>query len=146
MKTELSWHGKMKFEAQIGGHSVFMDANPPFGEGAHPTPKQYLLTAMASCSAMDVVSLLKKHKQDFQSFKMAVNAEAVTTQPQVFHDCVFEFYVEGAVDPAVLKDSIHLSLSKYCSVSAMVSKVVPIRWKGFINSQLIAEGHAEFSI
>ena len=123
-----------------------MDANPPFGESKHPSPKQILRASMAGCTAMDVLSLLKKHKQNFTSLKMAVAAESVKTQPQIFSEAIMTYQVEGEVEVAKLIEAIHLSLSKYCSVNAMVSKVVPIQWKAFLNSEAVGEGKAEFTI
>lgn len=145
MKIELIQKEKMLLEAQTGDHTIYMDANPPFGKGAYPTPKQLLLASMAGCTAMDVISLMNKHKQNVESFKVTTDAENVTTQPQVFTKALIEFFVEGPVDAAVLNESIQLSLSKYCSVNAMISKAVPIHWKAYINSQPVGEGQAEFT-
>lgn len=145
MKAELILSGKMQLNAQVGGYQISMDASPPIGEGTHPSPKQMLLVSMAGCSAMDVISLLRKHKQNFQNFKMSTQAESVKEYPQVFESDLMEYFVEGPVDATILNESIQKSLSKYCSVSAMVSKVVPIRWKAYINSQLVGEGKAEFT-
>jgi putative redox protein len=146
MKAELNWLEKMHLTVQVGGFQIEMDANPPFGDAKHPTPKQVLLASMAGCTAMDVVSLLKKHKQNFTSLKMGVDAEAQTEQPQIFKIATMSYFVDGEVEPAKLNEAIHLSLSKYCSVNAMVSKVVNIHWKAFIKGQLTGEGKAEFSI
>lgn len=145
MKLELKHTGKMKLETKVGGFNVAMDADAPIGDGSSASPKQMLLVGMAGCTAMDVISLLRKHKQGFENFSMQVNAEAVKTYPQVFNECMMEYYAEGAVDARVLNESVQLSLSKYCSVNAMVSKVVPIKWRTYINSQLVGEGKAEFN-
>lgn len=146
MKAELSVLEKMHLNVNVGGFDIQMDANPPFGEAKHPTPKQVLLASMAGCTAMDVISLLKKYKQNFTSLKMSVDAEAVTTQPQIFTDAVMSYFVEGEVDTAKFNEAIHLSLSKYCSVNAMVSKVVKIQWKAFVNQKPTGEGMAEFTL
>lgn len=146
MKALLKWHGKMKFEGQVGGFSVPMDAAAPFGDGQHPSPKQVLMTSIAGCTAMDVVGLLKKYKQDFQSFEIEIEGEAQTNHPQIFRDCTLSYKVSGSVEPAKLNEAIHLSLSKYCSVSAMVSKVIQLKWKSYINGQPQGEGHADFQI
>lgn len=146
MKAELQLIDKMHLKVNIDGFEIQMDASPPFGESKYPTPKQLLLASMAGCTAMDVVSLLKKYKQHFSDLKVNVDAEAVTTQPQIFHDALMSYYVEGDVLPDRLNEAVHLSLSKFCSVNAMVSKVVPIRWKTFINGAEVGEGKAEFAI
>lgn len=146
MKAELQLIEKMNLKVNIGGFEVQMDASPPFGDAKHPSPKQLLLASMAGCTAMDVISLLKKYKQNFMGLKVNVEAEAVSTQPQIFHDALISFYIVGDVVPDKLNEAVHLSLSKFCSVNAMVSKVVPIRWKTFINEAEIGEGKAEFTI
>lgn len=146
MKAELTHIEKMHFVVNVGGFEIHMDANAPLGDAKHPTPKQVLLSSMAGCTAMDVVSLLKKYKQSFTSLKMGVEAEALTTQPQIFTDAVMNYFVQGDVAPEKLNEAIHLSLSKYCSVNATVSKVVKIRWKAFINEKPVGEGKAEFTI
>ncbi|MFN8790508.1 MAG: OsmC family protein [Bdellovibrionales bacterium] len=146
MKALLKWHGKMKFEGQVGGFSVPMDASAPFGDGQHPSPKQVLMTSIAGCTAMDVVGLLKKYRQDFQSFEMEIEGEAQATHPQVFRECTLSYKVSGVVDPAKFNEAIQLSLSKYCSVSAMVSKVIQLKWKSFINDQPQGEGQADFHL
>ncbi len=146
MKAELSWNEKMNFLVQVAGFEVQMDAPPPFGEAKHPSPKQLLLSSMAGCTAMDVISLLKKYKQALTSFKMEVEAEAVTTQPQIFTHTVMNYFVEGEVESAKLIEAIHLSLSKFCSVNAMVSRVVEIRWQAYLNGIIAGQGKAEFNL
>jgi putative redox protein len=146
MKAELIWKEKMHLAIQIDGFTIEADSGPPFGEGKHPTPKQLLLSSMASCTSMDVISLLKKYKQEFTSFAVTAEAPTATTMPPVFTECVFTFRVEGSVDPLKLNEAIHLSLSKYCPVNAMVSKVVPISWIGVVNGIESGEGRAEFTI
>ena len=95
---------------------------------------------------MDIVSLLKKHKQNFTKFHVVTNAEAVKTQPQIYPTANLEFYVEGEVDQNIFKESIQLSLSKYCSVNAMLSKVVKLSWSAILNSENIGSGEAQFVI
>ena len=63
MKSTVNWESGIKFEAKIDEFSVKMDGRRPVGEGSAPTPKHLLLTAIAGCTGMDVVSLLKKYKQ-----------------------------------------------------------------------------------
>lgn len=145
-EARVSWKENMLFEGLVSGHKVMMDATPPFGQHSAPTPKELLLVSMGGCTIMDVVSLLKKHKQNFTALEVNSNAEAVKTQPQVYQNATLQFYVEGAIDVEIFKTSIQLSLSKYCSVNAMISKVVPISWQAFINQEKVGEGQAHFGI
>jgi putative redox protein len=146
MKAELVWKEKMQCEVSVGGFTVHMDANPPFGDGKHPTPKQLLAASMAGCTVMDVIGLLKKAKQNFTSLRVDVEGEARKEQPQIFTDAVISYFAEGEVAADKFNEAIHLSLTKYCSVNAMISKVVPIRWKSFINSLPAGEGKADFGL
>jgi putative redox protein len=146
MKAELVWKEKMHCEVNIGGFQVHVDANPPFGDGKHPTPKQLLVVSMAGCTVMDVIGLLKKYKQNFSALRVNVEGEPRSVQPQIFNEALISYFAEGEVAPDKLNEAIRLSLTKYCSVNAMISKVVPIRWKSFINSQPVGEGEADFGL
>lgn len=146
MKAELVWKEKMRCEVNIDGFQVHMDAKPPFGEGKYPTPKQLLAVSMAGCTVMDVIGLLRKHRQNFTALRVDVEGEPRSEHPQIFTDAVISYYADGDVQADKLNEAIQLSLSKYCSVNAMLSKVVPLRWKSFINSQPAGEGRAEFSL
>jgi putative redox protein len=142
----VTWKENMLFEGSISGHKVMMDATPPFGQHSAPTPKELLLVSMGGCTIMDVVSLLKKHKQNFTGLQVKSSGDAVKTQPQVYQNASLQFYVEGAIDAEIFKTSIQLSLSKYCSVNAMISKVVPLTWQAFINQEKVGEGQAHFEL
>jgi len=144
--AKVEWKQNMLFEATVSNHKVMMDATPPFGQHAYPTPKELLLASMGGCTAMDIVSLLKKHKQNLTQFHVISHGEAVKTQPQIYQTADLEFHIQGEVDPEILKESIHLSLSKYCSVNAMLSKVVKISWSANLNSQNIGTGEAKFEL
>ena len=74
MKVSLSWVEKMQFRATAGNHTVSVDAKRPIGDDQGILPKELLLAAMASCTAMDVAALLRKHKQVLKEFTVAVDA------------------------------------------------------------------------
>ena len=88
------------------------------GTGKGMRPMQTLLAAFCGCSAVDVVSILKKQKQSFTSFKIAVDGEREHgKEPSVWAtvDLVFEFV--GDVEPGKAFRAVQLSIEKYCSVS-----------------------------
>ncbi|MFN8847812.1 MAG: OsmC family protein [Bdellovibrionales bacterium] len=144
--ASVRWQQNMKFRGEVSGHEVLMDATPPFGQHAHPTPKELLLVSMSGCTAMDVVSLLKKHKQNMTDLEIKTEAQARSAQPQVFEMARIDFFVAGEVDSQILNEAIHLSLSKYCSVNAMLSKVVSLQWRSYINGREVGSGKAEFNL
>lgn len=144
MKIAARWGQKMQFTADSDGQVIAMDAKAPFGEGKAPTPKELLLAAICGCTGMDVVGLLKKHKQPVDSFSVEAESKVHEGHPAVFTDVELAYRLTGAIDRKVLIESIQLSQTKYCSVSAMVSKAVPIRYQVFLNSEPIHSGSAKF--
>src|SRR5688572_11063816 len=110
MTVDLKWNRQMWFTARAGDHSVEMDARPPIGAGKAPTPKDLLLAALAGCTAMDVVGLMRKHKQPLESF--SVRAEATPYEgdhPKVFTEARLVFELTGPVDPRVALDVVRAS-------------------------------------
>jgi len=146
ISAQLTWNEKMQFTAMADNHSIIMDAKTPIGGDAGPTPKQFLLLAMAGCPAMDIVSLLKKYRQAFESFNVEIHANKTEAHPQVFTDCQIRFLVTGPVDPEKFKEAARLSLTKYCGVNAMMTKAVGIQYVLFVNNEQVFEGQANFSI
>lgn len=144
--AKVEWKQNMIFQGEVGGHQVMMDAIPPFGQHSHPTPKELLMVSMGGCTLMDVISLLKKHKQNVTGLHVVNNANTTKTQPQIFETAHLEFHATGEISADIFKEAIHLSLSKYCSVNAMLYKVVKISWSAVINSETVGKGEAEFSV
>lgn len=137
----------MRFTAKSGEHQVGMDTQPPLGSNTALTPKQLLVAGICGCTAMDVVALLKKHKQPLEA--LDVEAETQLTEgkyPAVFKEVQLTFKVRGNVDSAQLIDAVALSQTRYCGVSAMVSKVVPIHYVIELNGREIGSGQAKFDI
>lgn len=145
MKVELKWTGGMKFQADCEGHSVPMDAKTPIGQGSAMTPKELVAAGLAGCTIMDVAALLKKHKQNYD--KLEISADVTSSsggQPVVFEKVLLTYSVTGAVDKNILIESVTLSQTKYCGVSAMLSKAFPITYAISLNGEIIGEGAAHF--
>lgn len=145
MKLQCSWNDKMRFTAQSGNHKVEMDTSAPLGSDTALTPKQLLVAGVCGCTAMDVVALLKKHKQPLESFQ--IEADATTTEgtyPVVYKEIKLVFKLTGELDEAKVLESIKLSQTKYCGVSAMVSKAVLISYTVELNGKKIGTGRANF--
>ncbi|HRO67060.1 MAG TPA: OsmC family protein [Pseudobdellovibrionaceae bacterium] len=145
MKNTLKWTGDMKFESVAGTNAVPMDANPPIGGGSAQTPKELVAAGLGGCTAMDVVALLKKHKQPFESLEVEVDVEmSKGGYPAVFTKGLLTFRASGAVDPKILLEAVHLSQTKYCGVSAMLVKAFPIEYAVILNREEIGRGRANF--
>ena len=104
------------------GHAVVMDADPPDGDGSAAGPKEALLAALAGCTSMDVVSILGKKRQRADSYELVVSGEVADEHPRVFTRITVEHRVRGAVEAEALRRAIELSATRYCPVSAMLSK------------------------
>lgn len=145
MKTVLTWTGNMTMEAAAEGHSVPMDAKKPIGGGSAQTPKELVAAGLGGCTAMDVLALMKKHKQPLETFTLDVDIETSSGgSPVVFTKAVLTFKAEGAVDPARLLEAVELSQTKYCGVSAMLAKAFPISYVVVLNGQEVGRGVAAF--
>jgi putative redox protein len=145
MKVDLVWSEKMLFEARAGEHTVAVDARAPIGGNRGMAPKELLLSALASCTAMDVVALLKKHKQTLRALRVGV--EAPITEggyPKRFSRADLVFDVSGDVEPKVLLESVKASQSMFCGVSAMLSRAFPIAYRVVLNGIEIGGGEASF--
>lgn len=145
MKLECIWTDKMKFTAKADNHEVAMDTKPPIGTDTSLSPKQLLLAGICGCTGMDVVALLKKYKQPLEGLE--IEADAPLTEgiyPVVFQRVHLTFKLKGAVDAGKAMEAISLSQSKFCAVSAMVSRAVPITYTAELNGKSIGTGRSEF--
>lgn len=145
MKNTLKWSQNMRFEASAAGNTVAMDAKTPIGSGSAQTPKELVAAGLAGCTAMDVVAWLKKHKQPLESLDIDVDVETTKSgYPVVFTHALLSFEATGAVDAQILLEAVRLSQTKYCGVSAMLSKAFPIEYVVRLNQEEIGRGKAEF--
>lgn len=146
MKSHLKWTGGMQFESESDGNQVLMDSKPPLGQKKGMTPKELVATGLGGCTAMDVIALLKKHKQTVESFDIEVDIVASTEgHPIVFKSAQLTFSATGNIDKNIFLDSVKLSQTKFCGVSAMLSKALPINYVVILNNEKIGEGVADFT-
>lgn len=145
MQLVCRWQEGMKFTGTDSKHLVSMDAKKPFGAESAMSPKDLVICGLCGCTAMDVVGLMKKHKQTIQEFE--VIADVTVTEkvyPLVFERVKLLFKLKGEIEPAILLESIRLSQTKFCGVSAMLSKAVPIHYSVSLNGEIIGSGNADF--
>lgn len=145
MNAQIKWTSGMKFEATSEGNSVQMDAKSPIGTNTAMTPKELVAAGLGGCTAMDVVALLKKHKQGYKTLEVSVDiATSTSGQPVVFTSATLTFTATGEVDKEILLNAVHLSQTKYCGVSAMLAKAFPISYLVKLNGEQVGEGKADF--
>ena len=115
----------MRFMAESGsGHIVNLDASVEHG-GADLgfRPMELLLVGLAGCTAMDVISILRKKRQDVRGYTVAVSGVRAETNPMVFTEITVEHRVFGhELDPEAVRRAIELSESRYCGAGAMLGK------------------------
>lgn len=131
MEVKVSWNGPsgMSFRAQTGsGHMVNMDAAADGGgDNLAPRPTEMVLVGAGGCSAIDVVLILKKGREDVRGCDVVLQAERADTEPKVFTKINFHFVVTGKnLKHAAVERAIKLSHEKYCSVSIMLGKTAEI--------------------
>lgn len=130
MKAKVTLSGGMRFVGQAdSGHAVVMDAAANVGgEDSAARPSELLLIALAGCTGMDVVSILRKKRQPVTGLEVLVQAEKAAEHPQRFTAMRVEYRVHGAgVDPEAVRRAIELSETTYCSVGASLREPVTIR-------------------
>ena len=131
MKTRLQWNKKMLFTATAGsGHDVEMDSVPAFGgEDGAQRPKELVLDGLAGCSAMDVVSILKKMRIEPEDFRVDVDAEMSEEHPKVFTKIHMKYIFKTGAPVDKLEKAVNLSQEKYCGVSAMLKQVCELTYE-----------------
>jgi putative redox protein len=121
MEVSVAWQGKMRLLGSGSGESaVVMDAPPAVGgEGNGFRPKELLLNGLAGCTAMDVLSILRKMRHEPEAFRVEVSAEESETHPRVFTAFHIRYIVRGDIPHDKLEKAITLSQDRYCGVTAM---------------------------
>ena len=125
MKSRVKWLDNMSFVGESSsGHSVVMDGPPEAGgRNLGIRPMEMLLLGLGGCSSFDVVSILKKGRQNITRCEVEISASRADTEPKVFTHIHLHFIIEGEelADSKITK-AIELSAEKYCSASIMLGK------------------------
>lgn len=114
-------HGDFGFEAtDENGHTIKMDSSPESGGLNYGVrPMQSLLMALGGCSAIDVISILKKQRQDVVDYKMTISGEREKgKEPSLWQTIHVKFQLYGDIEPDKASRAVDLSINKYCSVAA----------------------------
>ncbi len=119
-RVKAIWRGGFAFEGvTAGGQTVPMDSPAAPGGPTGPSPMELLLISLAGCTAMDVISILRKKRQDVTGFEINVIGDRVEEHPKLYSDIEMEFVIHGRdVDPGAVERAVELSEEKYCSIAA----------------------------
>ena len=129
MNISVNWvDGLLMVGKSDSGHTITMDGPPESGgENLGVRPMEMLLLGVAGCTMIDVVTTLKKMRQDLSHLETKINAERATDHPKVFTDIHIRFVVKGKdLDPKKVDKAITLSAEKYCSASIMLGETATI--------------------
>jgi putative redox protein len=146
MDTKVIWdHGLTFTGTADSGFRVPLGTSPSVGgDNDGFRPMELLATGLAGCTAMDVISILLKKRQDITAFEVHVHTEQAQDFPKVFTGARIEYLVTGRnVDEEAVRRSMELSAVRYCPAQAMFGKIMPIR----LFYQIIEVGeHGETSL
>ena len=123
MKGIVKWVDSAMFVAKSGsGHSIVLDgAAEGGGQNSGMRPMELMALSVASCSSYDVVTILKKARQEIQSCEAEVEAKRVDSIPSVFESIHLRFKIAGFnLNKNQVKRAVELSAEKYCSASIML--------------------------
>ena len=129
MNISVNWvDGMLMVGKSHSGHSITMDGPPEIGgDNLGVRPMEMLLLGVAGCTMIDVVTTLKKMRQELTHCETKVNAERADDHPKVFTDIHIQFLVKGNdLDSKKVEKAITLSAEKYCSASIMLGKTASI--------------------
>lgn len=129
MKARVKWLDHMTFVGESeSGHSVVMDGPPAAGgRNLGIRPMEMILLGLGGCSSFDVVSILKKSRQNITNCQVEISAERAETDPKVYTKIHAHFVVEGKdLNEKQVAKAVSLSADKYCSVSIMLAATVDI--------------------
>lgn len=122
------------------GHKLQMDIPvDKGGSGNGFRPMQLLLAGLGGCSAVDVVSILKKQRQEIQDFSISVDGEREAgKEPSLWQHAVLVFNLTGTIDEVKAYKAVELSIDKYCSVAATLREAgARLEWKVVVNGNTV---------
>ena len=117
---DLAWIKKLAFECEMDGHNLVIDASKEGGgNDLGPRPKKLMLTAIAGCTGIDVISILKKMKVEPEAFNVIVEGDLTEEHPMRYHKMKLIYQFKGKdLTMDKLEKAVKLSGEKYCGVSA----------------------------
>jgi len=125
VEAKITLVANMQFKGTASsGHMLTMDADDSSGgENKGFRPMELLLVGFGGCSGMDVISILRKKRQNVAGLDMNVKGEKADSYPHVYKEVHIEYVVKGkGVEKEAVERAVNLSLEKYCSVGATLGK------------------------
>ena len=131
------WKENMVFESDNpSGETLFMDAPDEGIENKGLRPKALMLSSLAGCSGLDVVSLLKKMRAEVDDFKMVVHGELTEEHPRYYHKVVIAYHFYGSdLQEDKINKAVKLSVDQYCGVMEMFRQFAKVTTEVYLHKQ-----------
>jgi len=129
MRVHVNWKGDMTFAGETpSGFPIQMDSSEDTGGTNNgPRPMEMIAYGLAGCTAMDIISILRKKRQQVTQFDVKMNAPRSHEYPKVFTSAVITYMISGKeISEAAVLRAIELTAMKYCPAQIMFSQVFPI--------------------
>ena len=122
------WLSDLAFEAEVGGHKIYMDSSPEHGgKNTGPRPKPLMMVALAGCTGMDVAALLRKMRVELEEFTVEVEGEITEEHPKRFEGMKIIYRFKGKdINRKYVEKAVNLSNNRYCGVSANYREAFPL--------------------
>lgn len=129
-KVVTHWKGNLQFESDNpSGNLITMDTSPENGGyNSGVSPKAMMLSSLAGCSGLDVVSILKKMKVPFSDFRIDTYGELTDEHPKYYNKVVVEYHFYGnELDDKKIEKAVNMSIDTYCGVMEMFRRFAEIK-------------------
>lgn len=130
-KAKVTYVNGMQFVGEAGsGHAIVMDSGSETGgNNTGLRPSELLLIGLGGCSGMDIISILKKKRENVTGFEININGEKAEEHPKKYKEIGIEFIIKGKnVSPEAVQKAVQLSMDKYCSVKATLEGAAKINF------------------
>ena len=132
MEAKVIWKSNMSFEGSSdSGFTVSLGTTPEVGGNDDGfRPMELIAIGIAGCTAMDVMSILQKKRQEVTSFEVLVHADRATEHPKVFTHLTIEYVIGGKeLSKEAVERAVELSETKYCPAQSMFKQIAPMDLK-----------------
>lgn len=135
-----NWLGEMAFDAEVDGHHITLDASQVAGgKDRGPKPKPLLLVALAGCTGMDVVSLLKKMRVPIDDLQISIKGIPTEEHPIHYKKIEMTYLVKGKdLDREKVEKSVRLSQERYCGVNYMLQQAADVSYEIVYSDEQVA--------
>lgn len=147
MEANIKWNSKLSFTGVVRGHETQLDttlANGSLNRG--PSPKEMLLNSVSACAGMDITYFLEKNNEKLLTLDINAKAELTKTTPAYFSSVNLIFKLAGDLSKDSAIKACEDSMTKYCGVSFMLSKVCPVHYDVELNGEKVFSAESKFNL